>query len=232
MQHGRVEGLMLGSVLAALGDGLVIPKMQAAEGIGTRHSQDPTYEPNLDLQLKTNKYTPPKNTGLISCNWKNCQFGKERCLRVLISISNQPLVGLWFRFSNNSLPKEFAQSFPKHELPRLVSSWAPVEASFVLTTFGVLAGLASPESGTSSIQGSLEMGWGCGSKRLRLRFIFMTGFWRWLLSIWRLGVKFGSISSILVTLTKLREYHGKNSSTGCWCLSYKLIMFFPYASQF
>jgi len=76
LQHGRVEGLMLGSVLAALGDGLVIPKMQ-----------------------------------------------------------------------------EFAQSFPKHELPRLVSSWAPVEASFVLTTFGVLAGLASPESGTSSIQG-------------------------------------------------------------------------------
>lgn len=28
MQHSRVEGLMLGSVLAALGDGLVIPKMQ------------------------------------------------------------------------------------------------------------------------------------------------------------------------------------------------------------
>jgi hypothetical protein len=28
MQYTRLEGLVLGSVLAALGDGLVIPKMQ------------------------------------------------------------------------------------------------------------------------------------------------------------------------------------------------------------
>lgn len=72
MQYTRLEGLVLGSVLAALGDGLVIPKMQ-----------------------------------------------------------------------------EFSQSFPGHALPRLVSTWAPVEASFVLTTFGVLAGLATPEAATA-----------------------------------------------------------------------------------
>ncbi len=219
MQHGRVEGLMLGSVLAALGDGLVIPKMQAAEGVISKTQPGWT---QLGSPIENQQVHPSKKHGvgwLLLKKLPIWKFGKERCVRVLISISNQPLVGLWFRFSTNSLPKEFAQSFPKHELPRLVSSWAPVEASFVLTTFGVLAGLASPESGTSSIQGSLEMAWGCGNKRLRLRFIFMTGFWRWLLAIWRLGVKFGSISSILVTLTKLREYHGKSSSTGCWCLS-------------
>ena len=44
--------------------------------------------------------------------------------------------------------QEFSQSFKGHELPRLVATWAPVEASFVLTTFGVLAGLASPEANT------------------------------------------------------------------------------------
>lgn len=94
-------------------------------------------------------------------------FGKERVYSLYYNVyfilfptfSNQLPLGWFCGFvGTNSLPKEFAQSFPKHELPRLVSSWAPVEASFVLTTFGVLAGLASPESGTSSIQGSLEMG--------------------------------------------------------------------------
>eukprot|EP00438_Fugacium_kawagutii_P016512 Skav225452 [mRNA] locus=scaffold3785:27300:27830:- [translate_table: standard] len=36
-------------------------------------------------------------------------------------------------------------------MPRLVSTWAPVEASFVLTAFGVLAGLSTPGGATTSI---------------------------------------------------------------------------------
>ncbi|CAJ1338632.1 unnamed protein product [Effrenium voratum] len=67
MHYTKVQGLVLGTVLVAMGDGLVIPKMQ-----------------------------------------------------------------------------EFGQRFPKHELPRLVFTWAPLEASFALTTFGVLTGFASP----------------------------------------------------------------------------------------
>lgn len=68
MNYTRVEGLVLGTVLTALGDGLVIPKMQ-----------------------------------------------------------------------------EFSRSLPQHDLPRLVFTWAPLEASFVLTSFGILTGVASPE---------------------------------------------------------------------------------------
>ncbi|CAE7511440.1 unnamed protein product [Symbiodinium sp. KB8] len=67
LEYTPVEGMVLGSVLVAMGDGLVIPKM-----------------------------------------------------------------------------KEFSQTFPDHPLPRLVFAWAPLEASFALTAFGVLTGLASP----------------------------------------------------------------------------------------
>lgn len=62
-----VEGLVLGTVLVALGDGLVIPKM-----------------------------------------------------------------------------KEFAHHFRGHPMPRLVFTWAPLEASFALTLFGTLVGLSAP----------------------------------------------------------------------------------------
>jgi len=40
--------------------------------------------------------------------------------------------------------KEFCLAFPGHPMPRLVFCWAPLEASFVLTLFGVLVGLAEP----------------------------------------------------------------------------------------
>lgn len=40
--------------------------------------------------------------------------------------------------------KEFGQKFPNHPLPRLVFAWAPLEASFALTLFGILTGVASP----------------------------------------------------------------------------------------
>lgn len=40
--------------------------------------------------------------------------------------------------------KEFGQKFPNHPLPRLVFTWAPLEASFALTLFGILTGVASP----------------------------------------------------------------------------------------
>uniref|UniRef100_A0A7S4R9H3 Cation/H+ exchanger domain-containing protein n=1 Tax=Alexandrium monilatum TaxID=311494 RepID=A0A7S4R9H3_9DINO len=62
-----VEGLVLGTVLVALGDGLVIPKM-----------------------------------------------------------------------------KEFGSNFRGHPLPRLVFTWAPLEASFALALFGMLVGLSAP----------------------------------------------------------------------------------------
>eukprot|EP00930_Biecheleria_cincta_P097526 TRINITY_DN89226_c0_g1_i1.p1 TRINITY_DN89226_c0_g1~~TRINITY_DN89226_c0_g1_i1.p1 ORF type:complete len:815 (-),score=125.67 TRINITY_DN89226_c0_g1_i1:191-2605(-) len=67
MEYALVESLVLATVLVALGDGLVIPKM-----------------------------------------------------------------------------KEFGQKFPNHPLPRLVFTWAPLEASFALTLFGILTGVASP----------------------------------------------------------------------------------------
>ena len=154
MQHSRVEGLMLGSVLAALGDGLVIPKMQAAAGWGDGIGGNPWIQIGAPIctPKKSTPRPPIKHRGGYC---KNATFWKRKgCIQM------SPDTCGWFCgfVGTNSLPKEFAQSFPKHELPRLVSSWAPVEASFVLTTFGVLAGLASPESGTSSIQGSLEMG--------------------------------------------------------------------------
>ena len=95
LQHGRVEGLMLGSVLAALGDGLVIPKMQVAP-------KRKTHGPKLDLQWTAHqkKSTPRNKTQ--GGYWKNATFGKERCnSNVYFSLfprcSNQVLlVGLWF----------------------------------------------------------------------------------------------------------------------------------------
>lgn len=41
--------------------------------------------------------------------------------------------------------KEFMHTHPDHPLPKLVFMWAPLEASFVLTTFGIVTGLASPK---------------------------------------------------------------------------------------
>jgi len=40
--------------------------------------------------------------------------------------------------------KEFMMAMPEHPLPRLVFMWAPLEASFILTAFGIVTGLASP----------------------------------------------------------------------------------------
>lgn len=67
LNYTMVESLVLGTVLVALGDGLVIPKM-----------------------------------------------------------------------------KEFGALFKGHPMPRLVFTWAPLEASFALTLFGVLVGLSAP----------------------------------------------------------------------------------------
>lgn len=60
MQHSRVEGLMLGSVLAALGDGLVIPKMQAAAGWGM--ALVATHGSKLELQFAHQKKVHPPPT--------------------------------------------------------------------------------------------------------------------------------------------------------------------------
>mmetsp|Transcript_61003 Transcript_61003/g.196518 ORF Transcript_61003/g.196518 Transcript_61003/m.196518 type:complete len:495 (+) Transcript_61003:905-2389(+) len=40
--------------------------------------------------------------------------------------------------------KEFGMRFKGHPMPRLVFTWAPLEASFVLTLFGILVGLSAP----------------------------------------------------------------------------------------
>lgn len=50
------------------------------------------------------------------------------------------------------IPKmsEFGQQFPGHHLPRLVFIWAPLEASYALTLFGVVSGLADPAGEESS----------------------------------------------------------------------------------
>lgn len=73
LNYTPVEGLVLGSVLFALGDGLVIPKM-----------------------------------------------------------------------------KEFGVRFGKHPLPRLMFTWAPLEASYALCFFGILTGFADPTTERSS----------------------------------------------------------------------------------
>jgi len=77
MHYTAIEGLVLGTTLCCLGDGLVIPKM---------------------------------------VEFKNCE------------------------------------DFEDLRLPRLVFTWAPLEASYVLTLFGVIQGLAEPaEQETSSL---------------------------------------------------------------------------------
>eukprot|EP00440_Ansanella_granifera_P037612 gb/GFBE01040808.1/.p1 GENE.gb/GFBE01040808.1/~~gb/GFBE01040808.1/.p1 ORF type:complete len:593 (+),score=118.32 gb/GFBE01040808.1/:1-1779(+) len=68
--YSAIEGLVLGTILVAIGDGLVIPKM-----------------------------------------------------------------------------KEFGFRFQGHPMPRLMFAWAPLEASFALTMFGVLSGFAAPSEG-------------------------------------------------------------------------------------
>merc|ERR1719162_2305222 len=40
--------------------------------------------------------------------------------------------------------KEFSQTYPGHTMPRLLFTWAPLEASLTLTAFGVLAPLCDP----------------------------------------------------------------------------------------
>lgn len=67
--YSPIEGLVLGTILVAIGDGLVIPKM-----------------------------------------------------------------------------KEFGARFPGHPMPRLMFTWAPLEASFALSLFGILSGFAAPTS--------------------------------------------------------------------------------------
>jgi len=73
LAYSPIEGLVLGTILVAIGDGLVIPKM-----------------------------------------------------------------------------KEFGLRFPGHPMPRLMFTWAPLEASFALSLFGILSGFAAPTS--SSVQ--------------------------------------------------------------------------------
>lgn len=67
MEWALIEGLVLGTVLVAIGDGLVIPKM-----------------------------------------------------------------------------KEFGMQFKGHPMPKLIFTWAPLEASYVLALFGILTGLSAP----------------------------------------------------------------------------------------
>jgi hypothetical protein len=40
--------------------------------------------------------------------------------------------------------KEFSTKFPGHPMPRLVFTWAPLEACFALTMFGTLEGISAP----------------------------------------------------------------------------------------
>lgn len=42
--------------------------------------------------------------------------------------------------------KEFSCTFPQHPMPHLMLMWAPLEASFALTLFGVLTGVSAPAS--------------------------------------------------------------------------------------
>jgi len=86
MDWSIIEGLVLGTVLVAIGDGLVIPKM-----------------------------------------------------------------------------KEFGLKYPGHPMPRLVFTWAPLEASFVLSLFGILTGLSAPAG-----QGSVNVPILVGANVLRI----------------------------------------------------------------
>mmetsp|Transcript_6550 Transcript_6550/g.15147 ORF Transcript_6550/g.15147 Transcript_6550/m.15147 type:complete len:570 (+) Transcript_6550:42-1751(+) len=74
LEFAPMEGLVLGTILVAIGDGLVIPKM-----------------------------------------------------------------------------KEFGYIFKGHPMPRLMFTWAPLEASFALATFGVLSGFAAPVDASVSV---------------------------------------------------------------------------------
>jgi hypothetical protein len=51
--------------------------------------------------------------------------------------------------------KEFSTKFPGHPMPRLVFTWAPLEACFALTMFGTLEGISAPANQPSINVGML-----------------------------------------------------------------------------
>ena len=119
-----VQGLVLGSGLAALGDGLVIPKMQAC-----------TY-----LVLLTTCFWNDIWIYLVLIFHWYLAWPSGLAFVLLFCVA----FGFSLHWSFEIICQEFSRAFPNHELPQLVFTWAPLEASFVLTTFGILTGLASP----------------------------------------------------------------------------------------
>lgn len=53
--------------------------------------------------------------------------------------------------------KEFQERFKGHAMPRLIFTWAPLEASYALTLFGVLVGLSAPANMPSVNMGLLVL---------------------------------------------------------------------------
>ena len=90
---------MLGSVLVAMGDGLVIPKMKAR------------------------LCTPGSFAMLV---FKTCTKGRACAHSVEDTRQASDLLGT--EQTIRDAWQEFSQSFPDHPLPRLVFAWAPLEA--------------------------------------------------------------------------------------------------------
>lgn len=211
MQHSRVEGLMLGSVLAALGDGLVIPKMQAG-GLGDGNPWIQIGFPILHTKKKVPS-PPTKHRGGY-CK-KMPHFGKGKGV---FKCHQVPVVG----FVVSLAPTRCRRSL--HSLSPNMScrAWSPVGLQWKPPSswqpLGCLLAWPHLRVVQAPSKGALRWGWGFGKinregsllhKILEMAFGNLES-----------GVRFGSISSILVTVTNLQEYHGKNSSKACWCLSY------------
>lgn len=93
--------------------------------------------------------------------------------------------------------KEFSTTFKTHALPRLVVTWAPLEASFVLSLFGFLRGMSAPAG-----QESVHIGVLVGASALRIMFTLLA------------GAVLGTISGWMVSRRNSLKFYGHYIFTG------------------